>query len=128
MCGMALFYMIMRPFIDFYRGSPAPDELPKAKVRHVTSSEWLTRETQDFNFLNDESRRVTAYRNDFQGSVWTAELDFWGKVQRNEWEPATFKIIKHFLDGHSDASYIDFGAWIGPTVLLQPSTPSMYMP
>eukprot|EP00624_Nannochloropsis_granulata_P003657 evm.model.NODE_28510_length_9357_cov_25.002138.3 len=46
------------------------------------------------------------------------EHDFWDKVQRNEWETTTFKIIKHYLEGHADASYIDFGAWIGPTVLF----------
>lgn len=117
-CGVVLFCMITRPFIDFYRGNAAPSETQKAKVRHVTSDEWHTRKTQEFNFLNDESRRVTAYRNDFEGSVWTAELDFWDKVQRSEWETTTFKIIKHFLEGDSDASYIDFGAWIGPTVLF----------
>lgn len=89
-----------------------------AKAKYVTSSEWHTRKTEDFKFLNDESRQVTAYRTDFEGSVWTAELDFWDKVQRNEWETTTFKIVKHFLEDHSDASYIDFGAWIGPTVVF----------
>ena len=40
---------------------------------------------------------------------------FWAQLQLNLWEPNTFKIFDTFLD--PDHSYIDLGAWIGPTVL-----------
>ena len=40
---------------------------------------------------------------------------FWKQLQTGEWEPNTFKIFDTFLD--SNHSYIDIGAWIGPTVL-----------
>ena len=40
---------------------------------------------------------------------------FWALLQLNLWEPNTFKIFDTFLD--PDHSYIDLGAWIGPTVL-----------
>ena len=40
---------------------------------------------------------------------------FWERLQNKRWEPNTFKIFDTFLD--SSHSYIDIGAWIGPTVL-----------
>lgn len=88
----------------------------RAHITHATSTEWQTRKTQEAHYLSDESTRVTVYRNDFPGS--TLWPDFWNVVSRNEWEASTFKIIKHFLEGYPGASYIDFGAWIGPTVLF----------
>ena len=40
---------------------------------------------------------------------------FWERVGSGDWEKSTFDIFDRFLDdGHS---YIDIGAWIGPTVL-----------
>lgn len=41
----------------------------------------------------------------------------WDMVHKNEWEAATFKLIQHFLRGHAEAAYIDFGAWVIPTAL-----------
>lgn len=40
---------------------------------------------------------------------------FWRNVQNNRWENHTFTIFDTFLD--KDHSYIDIGAWIGPTAL-----------
>jgi len=40
---------------------------------------------------------------------------FWHKVKSNKWEPDTFAVFNKFLD--TKHSYIDIGAWIGPTVL-----------
>lgn len=40
---------------------------------------------------------------------------FWEGVKRGSWEPETFHILKRFL--RSDRSYLDIGAWIGPTAL-----------
>lgn len=40
---------------------------------------------------------------------------FWGSVKNGGWEPETFEIMKKYLD--KDHSYIDLGAWVGPTVL-----------
>jgi FkbM family methyltransferase len=106
-CGLVMLYGFKHGAkILFHNGSPAPST-HEVVFKYVTSPEWLTKEKQETYFLNDESTRVTVYRD-----------DFWNLVQKNEWETQTFKVIKHFLDGHPDASYIDFGAWIGPTVLL----------
>jgi FkbM family methyltransferase len=41
--------------------------------------------------------------------------NFWAQLQVGVWEPETFKIFDTFLD--KNHSYIDLGAWIGPTVL-----------
>jgi len=41
-------------------------------------------------------------------------IDFWRRVENNVWEPGTFKAFDHFLD--QDSTYIDIGAWIGPTL------------
>jgi FkbM family methyltransferase len=42
--------------------------------------------------------------------------DFWRRVEAREWERSTFDIFRRFL--RSDRSYMDIGAWIGPTVLF----------
>ncbi len=39
----------------------------------------------------------------------------WEKVNNNKWENETFAIFDRFID--EDHSYIDIGAWIGPTAL-----------
>jgi FkbM family methyltransferase len=43
------------------------------------------------------------------------EAAFWDRVERGDWEPHTFNVFDRFLD--AEHSYIDAGAWIGPTVL-----------
>jgi len=41
--------------------------------------------------------------------------DFWGDWERGEWEPGTREAIEaHVTPG---STYVDIGAWIGPTVL-----------
>jgi FkbM family methyltransferase len=42
-------------------------------------------------------------------------MSFWNEVASGSWESATFAIFDRFLDRQH--SYIDIGAWIGPTVL-----------
>ncbi|SDW43423.1 methyltransferase, FkbM family [Marininema mesophilum] len=39
----------------------------------------------------------------------------WNDIHRNNWEEYTFDIFDRFLS--SDHTYLDIGAWIGPTVL-----------
>ncbi len=41
--------------------------------------------------------------------------DFWRKLETSVWEPQTFTIFDRFLS--PDCTYIDIGAWIGPTLL-----------
>jgi len=40
---------------------------------------------------------------------------YWDRVKKGFWEPETFEIFRRFLD--KQHSYLDIGAWIGPTVL-----------
>lgn len=42
-------------------------------------------------------------------------LPFWDGVISGGWEPETYEAMDRFLD--KEHSYIDIGAWIGPTVL-----------
>lgn len=41
--------------------------------------------------------------------------DFWGQFAAGRWEPGTFEVLDQFLT--PDGTYVDLGAWIGPTVL-----------
>jgi FkbM family methyltransferase len=41
--------------------------------------------------------------------------DFWADYDRGAWEPQTKEAIEHFITPGS--TYVDIGAWIGPTVL-----------
>lgn len=42
-------------------------------------------------------------------------IPFWRKASRGRWENETFEILAKYL--RPDATYVDIGAWIGPTVL-----------
>ena len=50
------------------------------------------------------------------------DQSFWDRIDRNSWEPLTFKVIETILQSNGGinggAEYLDFGAWIGPTVLF----------
>ncbi|MBJ8072621.1 hypothetical protein BWGOE3_22330 [Bacillus mycoides] len=39
----------------------------------------------------------------------------WDLIKNNSWEESTFNILDRFLNEHN--SYLDIGAWVGPTVL-----------
>lgn len=41
---------------------------------------------------------------------------FWDMVEKGEWEPESFDVLKKFLD--KEHSFIDLGAWIGPLTLF----------
>jgi FkbM family methyltransferase len=58
-------------------------------------------------------RRVA--RNGVHWVVNDNEGAFWDRVERGEWEPATFAVLSRLLD--REHSYVDVGSWIGPTVL-----------
>lgn len=45
-----------------------------------------------------------------------AHQGFWRKYQRGEWEPENFRIFREFISPES--TYIDVGAWEGPTLLF----------
>lgn len=45
----------------------------------------------------------------------TEHAVFWNRVNKGRWEPHTFEIFDHFLS--DDCTYLDIGAWIGPTAL-----------
>lgn len=60
------------------------------------------------------NRKITINNTEFYVDS-TNNSNFWDTVQNDTWEPQTFKIFDTFLD--KDHSYIDIGAWIGPTVL-----------
>ena len=48
----------------------------------------------------------------------TPGLDFWDRVNRGEWEPETLWVLEWYLSRNPRSSYVDFGSWIGPTVLF----------
>ena len=53
--------------------------------------------------------------NGRQWLVNNAEADYWDTVEIGFWEPHTFNALDRFLDDRH--SYVDVGAWIGPTLL-----------
>jgi FkbM family methyltransferase len=66
--------------------------------------------------LNDVgSRTVRLGTQSVTVSANCAYTDFWDRVEAGEWEPTTLRAIESTLT-KSD-TYIDVGAWIGPTVL-----------
>jgi FkbM family methyltransferase len=47
--------------------------------------------------------------------VTDAHADFWGRVNRGEWEPDTFDIFDRHIS--PETTVVDIGGWIGPTAL-----------
>ena len=41
--------------------------------------------------------------------------EYWSSVVDESWEPETFMVLKGLIE--PDSTYVDIGAWIGPTVL-----------
>ena len=58
----------------------------------------------------------TPYKLDVNGKKFSVKYTFfWENVKNGKWEPDTFKVFDKFLD--KKHSFIDMGAWIGPTTL-----------
>lgn len=66
------------------------------------------------NILQQEKLTIQKYDKSFN-VMGNNRYSFWKIFQDGEWEPQTFEIFKNFLD--KNHSYIDIGAWIGPTAL-----------
>ena len=62
-------------------------------------------------------KKITKHKNSFFIAETTSptEIDFWKSVEENRWENETYKVFDFFINKNN--SYIDIGAWIGPTVL-----------
>jgi FkbM family methyltransferase len=58
---------------------------------------------------------VFVHGHTFRVRAADARQAFWRRVGAGLWEPQTFDVFQRFL--RPDRSYIDMGAWIGPTVL-----------
>jgi hypothetical protein len=61
---------------------------------------------------------VNVYKTTYEGSMANPnqrDVDWWDSVEIRAWEIETFFVYKTFLTPKS--SFIDFGAWIGPTLL-----------
>ena len=85
----------------------------KLKNEFINSSEYkIVQLTLEYN----QQSKIKIQKNDKIFFVNSSQLNhFWAQLQLNLWESNTFKIFDTFLD--SNHSYIDLGAWIGPTVL-----------
>jgi FkbM family methyltransferase len=57
---------------------------------------------------------ITLRGYDFKVDV--DHIGFWKIAANGTWEPETFDVLEDNLD--KDATYLDIGAWIGPTVLF----------
>jgi len=61
------------------------------------------------------TRTITIHGRSFTVRDDPEDREFWDLVTPGKWEPQTFRVFDRFLD--AEHSYIDVGAWIGPTVL-----------
>jgi hypothetical protein len=78
--------------------------------------EWSGRKTRKVTFFDGNTANV--YATTYDGSMASPDqptVDWWDKVDNRWWEMDTYFIYKTFIGPHS--SFVDFGAWIGPTVL-----------
>jgi hypothetical protein len=78
--------------------------------------EWSGRKTRKVTFHDGNTAYV--YATTYDGSMASPDqptVDWWDKVDNRWWEMDTYFIYKTFIGPQS--SFIDFGAWIGPTVL-----------
>jgi FkbM family methyltransferase len=59
--------------------------------------------------------KINLYGKERQVDDGPLNKDFWGWVSDKKWEAYTFQIFDRFLK--PEMTYLDLGAWIGPTVL-----------
>ncbi|PEC43110.1 hypothetical protein CON11_19670 [Priestia megaterium] len=64
----------------------------------------------------EEPTPINISKNNINFSVTSNPLTqwIWNEMHQNNWEEETFEIFDRFLN--NEHSYIDIGAWIGPTV------------
>jgi FkbM family methyltransferase len=89
-------------------------ELPHAAGRPPVDYVWRARETMNIEY-GGRGRRVTVYRHNFPGS--TLWMDFWDRVEGARWEEDTLNIFEWYLSRDKASVLVDFGSWIGPSVL-----------
>lgn len=78
--------------------------------------EWPSRATRRVRFW--DGKEAFVYKTTYEGSMANPNepgVDWWDRVETRAWEIDTFFVIYTFLN--SESSYIDFGTWIGPTLL-----------
>ena len=102
---------------------PGAPPAPKGHVNRPVSVEWYGRATEVIRYspkLDDfpDGIFTTVYKHDFPGS--TLWLDFWSRVNNAKWEHETLWVLEFYLSPkrHPGAVYVDFGSWIGPTILF----------
>jgi len=63
-------------------------------------------------------RKITVQGKEFfvKEHLLKNEKSFWDMVEKGEWEPESFAMLKKFLN--KEHSFIDLGAWIGPLTLF----------
>jgi len=67
-------------------------------------------------YLNYFLKRLKPFKINKNGIFFFVKYrPFWKDVQSGRWEASTFQIFDKFLD--KEHSFIDIGAWLGPTVL-----------
>ena len=59
--------------------------------------------------------KITVNSTSFEVADTPVHENFWDQVSKNKWEPETFEILDRFVN--SQSTYLDIGAWIGPTAL-----------
>jgi FkbM family methyltransferase len=89
-------------------------ELPHVAGRPSVDYVWRARETMSVEY-GGRNRRVTVYRHTFPGS--TLWMDFWDRVEGASWEEDTLNIFEWYLSRDKASVLVDFGSWIGPSVL-----------
>ncbi|ELR22655.1 methyltransferase, FkbM subfamily protein [Acanthamoeba castellanii str. Neff] len=97
------------------RPSTALAQAKPKQTLHV-GWQWQGRETRKVRFFDGNEAYV--YKTTYEGSMANPHqphIDWWDVIESRSWEIETFFVYKTFLGPTS--SFIDFGSWIGPTVL-----------
>lgn len=62
-----------------------------------------------------EKDYVSVQMGDFSLKCDMENVAFWDRINKNNWEPETLKILSTYLEKQDE--YCDIGAWIGPTAI-----------
>lgn len=103
----------MNPRGDFGRSGPAKRLPILASTRLATRTR---RQAQMNQSANRQSSTRTVNLGGHRVTVGKSYQNFWDRVQRGQWEPTTLRAIDSILSPGD--TYVDIGAWIGPTVLI----------
>jgi FkbM family methyltransferase len=88
--------------------------------RPLPLQEFLGLQTLPFvhPLLPPSAGALRVYATKRPGASYAPHAEFWLTLSDGSWEPTTFRVLQAALTASGRGTYLDIGAWVGPTTLF----------